>query len=121
MRKKVVLALFAVALLAAFAAPMVLAAEPAAEQAVAASATAKIDYFKVAAFSCAIGIGIAAFGGSLGMGRGLGSALEGIARNPGATGRIQVAMIIGFALIESLVIYTLVVVLIILFVNPFGI
>ncbi len=121
MRTKVVVALLAVTALVVFAAPMVWAAEPAAGQAVMASGEAKLNYFQVAAFSCAIGIAIAAFGGALGMGRGLGSALEGIARNPGATGRIQVAMIIGFALIESLVIYTLVVVLIIIFANPFGI
>lgn len=121
MRTKVVVALLAVTALVLFAAPMVWAAEPAAGQALMASGEAKLNYFRVAAFSCAIGIAIAAFGGALGMGRGLGSALEGIARNPGATGRIQVAMIIGFALIESLVIYTLVVVLIIIFANPFGI
>jgi F-type H+-transporting ATPase subunit c len=47
----------------------------------------------------------------------LANAVEGIARNPGASGKIQVAMIIGLALIESLVIYALVVVLIILFVK----
>lgn len=121
MRTKVVVVLLAVTALLVFAAPMALAAEPAGEQMAAAPSDAKMTYFTVAAFSCAIGIAIAAFGGALGMGRGLGSALEGIARNPGATGRIQVAMIIGFALIESLVIYTLVVVLIIIFANPFGI
>ena len=47
--------------------------------------------------------------------------LEGIARNPGASGSITTAMIIGLALIESLVIYVLVVCLILLIVNPFGI
>lgn len=120
MRKKMVAMLFAVFALVAVAAPLVWAAEPATEHAVAAAPSeAKMTYFMVAAFSCAFGIAIAAFGGALGQSRGLANALEGIARNPGASGKIQVAMIIGLALIESLVIYALVVVLIILFANPF--
>ncbi|RMF95895.1 MAG: ATP synthase F0 subunit C [Candidatus Schekmanbacteria bacterium] len=65
--------------------------------------------------ACAFGIAIAAFGGALGQGRSVSSAMEGIARNPNASGKIQTAMIIGLALIESLVIYALVVVLILLF------
>ena len=36
------------------------------------------------------------------------AALEGISRNPGAAARIQTPMILGLALIESLVIYSLV-------------
>jgi F-type H+-transporting ATPase subunit c len=121
MRTKVVVVLLVMTALVAFAVPVALAAEPTGEQMAAAPSDAKMKYFTVAAFSCAIGIAIAAFGGALGQGRGLASAVEGIARNPGATGRIQVAMIIGLALIESLVIYALVVALIILFANPFGI
>ncbi|MBF8250718.1 MAG: ATP synthase F0 subcomplex C subunit, partial [Deltaproteobacteria bacterium] len=35
--------------------------------------------------------------------------LEGIARNPGASGKIMTPMIIGLAMIESLVIYALVI------------
>jgi F-type H+-transporting ATPase subunit c len=38
------------------------------------------------------------------------SACEGIARNPGAAGSIQVALFVGLALIESLALYTLVIV-----------
>jgi len=41
----------------------------------------------------------------------------GMARQPGAAARIQTAMIIGLALIESLAIYTLVIALILLFVK----
>jgi F-type H+-transporting ATPase subunit c len=43
------------------------------------------------------------------------AALEGIARNPGAAGKIVTPMIIGLAMIESLVIYGLVVALILVF------
>ena len=53
--------------------------------------------------------GLAVLGAGVGIGRIGGSATEGIARQPDATARIQTAMIIGLALIESLAIYVLVV------------
>lgn len=56
-----------------------------------------------------LAIGLAAIGGALGQGRTAGSALEGMARNPQAN--LLVPMIIGLALIESLVIYALIVAL----------
>ena len=55
------------------------------------------------------GLAIAAFGGALGQGTAAKAALEGIARNPGASGKIFTPMILGLALIESLVIYSLLV------------
>jgi F-type H+-transporting ATPase subunit c len=63
---------------------------------------------------------LAALGTGIGMGTGLGGACEGVARNPGASGKITTTLIIGLAMIESLAIYALVVVLILIFVNPFG-
>jgi F-type H+-transporting ATPase subunit c len=66
-------------------------------------------------FGAAIGIGIAALGGALGQGRTAASALEGIARNPGAADKMFVPMILGLVLIESLVIYALVIEILILF------
>jgi F-type H+-transporting ATPase subunit c len=57
-----------------------------------------------------VGLGIAAGLAGLGQGRVAGSACEGAARNPGAAGRIQVLMILGLAFIETLVIFTLLVV-----------
>lgn len=59
--------------------------------------------------AAAIAIGLAALGGALAQGRAASSALEGIARNPAATDKIQTPMIVGLALIESLVIYALVI------------
>ncbi|MGA7617037.1 MAG: ATP synthase F0 subunit C [Thermoanaerobaculia bacterium] len=59
--------------------------------------------------SAAFVLGLAAFGGALGQGKAIAAACEGIARNPGAAGAIRLAMIIGLALIESLVIYALVI------------
>ncbi|MDK2791998.1 MAG: F-type H+-transporting ATPase subunit c [Deferribacteres bacterium] len=63
-----------------------------------------------------LGMGIAAFGTGLGQGKAVASAVEGISRNPGASGKIMTPMIIGLAMIESLAIYALVVALILLFV-----
>jgi F-type H+-transporting ATPase subunit c len=60
-------------------------------------------------FAPAIAIGLAAAFGSLGQGRGLAAAVEAIGRNPGAVGPIRITMIIGLALIESLVIYALII------------
>jgi F-type H+-transporting ATPase subunit c len=64
---------------------------------------------QMAALAAGLGLGIAALGGALGQGRGLAAALEGIARNPGAAGKILTPMLIGLAMIESLVIYSLVI------------
>ena len=63
----------------------------------------------MSAMAAGLAIGIAAFGGALGQGRAGAAALEGIARNPGAKGDIFVPMILVLALIESLVIYALVI------------
>lgn len=46
----------------------------------------------------------------LGQGKAVSAACEGIARNPGAAGAIRIAMIIGLVFIESLALYTLVIV-----------
>jgi F-type H+-transporting ATPase subunit c len=60
-------------------------------------------------FGAAIGLGLAALGGAIGQGRAAAAALDGIARNPGAADKIRGPMILGLALIESLVIYALVI------------
>ena len=56
-----------------------------------------------AAIGAGLAVGLGVLGGSLGQGRAAAAALEGISRNPGASGRILVPMILGLALIESLV------------------
>jgi len=73
------------------------------------------DVKKVIAFAAGFGIAIAAIGGALGQSRAIVSALDGIARNPAASGRIVTPMIIGLAMIESLVIYALLVALLMIF------
>ena len=68
----------------------------------------------VAGFAMAFAAGLCA----LGQGKAVASAVDAMARQPGAAARIQTAMIIGLALIESLAIYVLVVAMILLFVQP---
>jgi F-type H+-transporting ATPase subunit c len=64
-------------------------------------------------------LAIAALGAALGQGKAVASAAEAIARNPGAAGEIRGALILGLVLIESLVIYVLLISLILFFLNPF--
>jgi len=73
------------------------------------------DVKKIIAIAAGFGIAIAAVGGAMGQSRAIISALDGIARNPAASGRIVTPMIIGLALIESLVIYVLLVSLLMVF------
>jgi len=100
---------------------MLLATAVFANEAAPSADAAKYGFFGTVAFASAIGIGIAALGTGIGMGLGIGRAVEGIARNPEASGKIMTTMIVGLALIESLAIYTLVVVLILLYAKPFGV
>ena len=68
---------------------------------------------ELATFGLALGAGLAvslaALGGGIGQGIAVNAALEGIARNPNASDKIFTPMIVGLALIESLVIYGLVI------------
>lgn len=61
------------------------------------------------ALGAGIAVGVAALGGGIGQGIAVSRAVEGIARNPNASDKIFTPMIIGLALIESLVIYGLVI------------
>ena len=62
------------------------------------------------AIAAGVGFAIAVFGGALGQSRIGAAACEGAARNPGAAAKIQTMMILGLALIESLVLFALLVV-----------
>jgi F-type H+-transporting ATPase subunit c len=65
--------------------------------------------------AAAIGAGMAVIGGGYGIGRLAGSALEGIARQPQASGPIGTNMIIAAALIEGATLFAEVVCLILVF------
>ncbi len=67
------------------------------------------DVKKFVALASGLAIAIAALGGALGQGIAISKGLEGIARNPEAQPKIFIPMIVGLALIESLVIYALVI------------
>lgn len=69
------------------------------------------ENYGLIALGAGLAIGLAALGGGIGQGRAAGSGLDGIARNPGAAGQIRGPMILGLALIESLVIYALIIAL----------
>lgn len=115
MKKKIIAMSFIITAIMLLTAPFVMAAEGEAG-----ASAAQYGFYSYIAIGCAIGLAIAAFGGSIGMGNAVNSALNGIARNPGASGKITTTLLIGLALIESLVIYTLVIALILLFVKPYG-
>lgn len=63
------------------------------------------------AIAAALAIAISVLGGAIAQGKTASTALEGIARNPAASGKLLIPMILGLALIESLVIYALIIAL----------
>jgi F-type H+-transporting ATPase subunit c len=67
----------------------------------------RMKYLYIAA---GFGFAVAAAAGAIGQSRIAAAAVEGAARNPGAAGRIQTMMILGLALIESLVLFALLIV-----------
>jgi len=66
-----------------------------------------------------IAVGVGSIGPGTGQGTAAGYAVEGIARQPEAEGKIRGALLLSFAFMESLTIYGLVVALALLFANPF--
>jgi len=78
-----------------------------------------LGYFAIlSTVVAALAIAIGAIGPALAMGRAIAQALDALARQPEAEKAISRTLFIGLAMIESLAIYVLVVVLIILFRNP---
>lgn len=67
----------------------------------------------LALMGAGIGAGIVALGAGLGIGKIGGSAMESIARQPEASGKIQTAMIISAALIEGVALFGVIICLII--------
>ena len=77
-----------------------------------------VQFFLWSAIAAGLAIAIAAHGCGIGQGMAVRGAVEGIARNPEASGKVTVTMLIGLAMIESLSIYALVVALILIYANP---
>jgi F-type H+-transporting ATPase subunit c len=70
-------------------------------------ATAPAKNWGAGALGAAFLLGVAAAAGAVAQGRATSAAAEGMSRNPGAAGPIRTMTIIGLALIESLVLYAL--------------
>lgn len=68
-----------------------------------------MDYQAMLAWGLPMGVGLAAVGSGLGLGRAVGSAMEAMGRQPEAAGKIQTAMVVGAAFIEALTLYALLV------------
>jgi F-type H+-transporting ATPase subunit c len=73
----------------------------------AARAAGNADVIKWAIITGGFALAIAAAFGAMSQAKGLSAAVEGIARNPSAAGEIRGNLILGLVLIESLVIYVL--------------
>lgn len=84
------------------------------------AASVNIEIAKWSIITAGFALGIAAGLAALGQGKAVSSAAEAIARNPGAAGDVRGALILGLVLIESLVIYVLLISLLLFFFKPFG-
>ena len=70
--------------------------------------------------AAALAVGLAAIGPGIGQGNAAGQAVEGIARQPEAEGKIRGTLLLSLAFMGALTIYGLVVALVLLFANPFS-
>jgi F-type H+-transporting ATPase subunit c len=91
-----------------------------AQETAAAASSAQVEIIRWSIITAGFALAIAAAFGALGQAKGLSAAVEGIARNPAASNDIRGNLILGLVLIESLVIYVLLISLILFFVKPFS-
>ncbi|MBN1983857.1 MAG: ATP synthase F0 subunit C [Chitinivibrionales bacterium] len=78
------------------------------------------QFYGMSIIGSMLGVGIAGAGCGIGMGICISSALQGIARQPEITSKLQINMILGIVFIETLVLYAMVLAFIILFANPYA-
>ena len=67
-----------------------------------------MDYRAALAFAIPLGLGIAAFGSAIALGKAVAAAMEATGRQPEAATKILINMATGCAFIEALTIYALV-------------
>jgi F-type H+-transporting ATPase subunit c len=91
-----------------------------AQEGAAAATTTGVEVVRWSIITAGFALAIAAAFGALSQAKGLSAAVEGIARNPAAANDIRGNLILGLVLIESLVIYVLLISLILFFIKPFG-
>jgi F-type H+-transporting ATPase subunit c len=85
----------------------------------AAAASTSVEVVRWSIITAGFALAIAAAFGALSQGKAVSAAVEGIARNPAAANDIRGSLILGLVLIESLVIYVLLISLILFFIKPF--
>jgi len=90
-----------------------------AQEAANATKAAATEVARWSIITAGFALAFAAAFGALGQSRAIAGAVEGIARNPSAAGEIRGNLILGLVLIESLVIYVLLISLILFFLKPF--
>jgi len=61
-----------------------------------------MEYFAWCVMAAAVGMGLGSFGTGIGQGIAISKAVEGVARNPGASGKIMTVMLVGLAMIGML-------------------
>ncbi|WP_353736468.1 MULTISPECIES: ATP synthase F0 subunit C [Eubacterium] len=66
--------------------------------------------------AAALVVGLAAAAGAIGMGIAIAKSVEGISRQPEATGNIRTSLMLGLVFIETAIIYALIVAILIIFV-----
>ncbi len=86
---------------------LVFLALPVLAQEAGAPGAAPVRAWGAGALGAAFLLGVAAAAGAVAQGKATSAAAEGMSRNPGAAGPIRTMTIIGLALIESLVLYAL--------------
>lgn len=67
-----------------------------------------MDFKMGLALALPLGLGLAAMGTALGLGRAVSSAMDAIGRQPEASNKILLSLVLGCAFIEAVVIYVLV-------------
>lgn len=68
------------------------------------------------AVAAGICVGLAAAAGAVGMGIAIGKSCEGISRQPEASGQIRTSLMLGLVFIETAIIYSLIIAILIIFV-----
>jgi F-type H+-transporting ATPase subunit c len=72
-----------------------------------------------AMLAAGLSIGVAGLGVGVGMGNAINGATSAVGRNPGVQGKIMMTMMVGLAMAESVAIYALVISLVLLYANPY--
>ncbi len=85
----------------------------------AAKSAGSMNYFMWTTVFIAAGFSFTTAICGLGQGMAIRGGLEGIARQPEASDKIQIAMLLGLAFIESLALFALFIHIVLLFANPF--